>query len=57
MFEHARHFPGGRGHAGNRHNGTPVNLQHLVGSVVNDSIPGSRSSIARDQHAVGKFER
>src|SRR5437763_433377 len=52
MFEHPGHFPGGRGHAGDRHNGTSVDLQHLVGSVVNYGVPGSRSRNAKKVRIV-----
>ena len=40
MFEDARHFPRCCRHASNRHDRMPIDFQHLVRAVVDDSVAG-----------------
>ena len=56
MLEHARHFPGRRRHSRDRHDRVPVDLEHLVGAIVNHGVARRRAPIARDQDAAGEFE-
>ena len=56
MFEHARHFPGRRRHARDRHDRVPIDLQHFVRAIVNHRVAGGRAPIARHQHAARELE-
>src|SRR5437762_7307011 len=56
MFEYARHFPGRRGHASNSHDRMAIDFQDFVGTIVDNRGARRRASIARHQHAAGKFE-
>ncbi len=56
MFEHTRHFPGRRRHAGDGHDRMAIDFQHFIRAIVNDGVAGGRATIARYEHAAGKFE-
>src|SRR5947208_16192372 len=56
MLEHTRHLPRGRRHTSDSHYGLPIDLQNLVGTIVDDSVTRSRTAISRHQNAPGKFE-
>src|SRR2546423_556013 len=56
MLEDARHFPGRGRHAGNGHDGMPIDLEDFVGAIVNDGVAGGRAAIARDEHPALEFE-
>ena len=56
MFEHARHFPRRGWHARDGHERTFVDLEHLVGAIINDEIPRRSAPVAGDEDTVGVFE-
>jgi hypothetical protein len=56
MFEHPRHFPRRRRHAGNRHDRMPIDFENFVGAIENHGVPGSGASIARHQDTALKLE-
>ena len=56
MLEHARHFPSRGRHARDRHERVLVDLEHFVRAIIDHEVAGRRAPIARDEHAIGKFE-
>ncbi len=56
MFEHSRHFPRGRRHAGNCHDRMTIDFQNFVSTIVNHGVSSSRATVAGYQNAAGKLE-
>ena len=57
VLQHPGHFPGRRRGARDGHHGMTVDLQHLVGTVVDDDVPGGRPAITRHEHPLAELER
>ena len=56
MLEHARHFPGCRRHARDRHDRVAIDFEDLIRAIINHRVARRRAPIARHQHAAGEFE-
>ena len=56
MFQDSHHFIGGRRNAGNRHHAVPINLQHLVRTIVHHHVACGRTTISGHHHAIAILE-
>ena len=57
MLEDSGHLPGCGRDSGDCHDRLAINFQNLVRAIVDHRVTGSRSSIARDEHAISELER